>query len=482
MADEIAQVVDLEYKGIYYLLKGTKAMIAAMVSGIKSLHKWNHEKWLNKPGSSSWQKIQEASEGMAPILEFPNEMFEPIIDITNDPDIKGKGRISPFEYYCQKNGLRYCIMPDLNPNDDYIPVAVLAQDFGIHDEQIKAYMRKRVESEEATDKSYEEKISEAKDRLEDAETPEKKEEIMKELEALEQGRNQNSELLAESKGKMEKNNVLDFADYLKQAKDTEFLDNPDLAMLQAQTCGVVREFMPEDCMYPIRDKGLVPESNELYYSQKTGDDTLLTVKRSFETDEKGLVYSVYEVSDPVTGAKLEPISDRGITMALWNEKLTGILRDAGMMRDEPMTVMRSEDNLHDYILGLDTNFTKAREDGQGISGEAQIVIDQARKDTEQASAYARSFYSTVTVPAESVMPSEKRILSLEIDDGLVEGISLVGMDSENAKVSIRSDEKYSYIGSDGKEKILTGDEILKALEGKAKGESKDLAATKNKAR
>ena len=319
-------------------------------------------------------------------------------------------------------------------------------------------------------------------KVEDAETPEKKEEIMKELEALEQGRNQNSELLAESKGKMEKNNVLDFADYLKQAKDTEFLDNPDLAMLQAQTCGVVREFMPEDCMYPIRDKGLVPESNELYYSQKTGDDTLLTVKRSFETDEKGLVYSVYEVSDPVTGAKLEPISDRGVTMALWNEKLTGILRDAGMMRDEPMTVMRSEDNLHDYILGLDTNFTKAREDGQGISGEAQIVIDQAKKDTEQASVYARSFYSTVTVPAESVMPSEKRILSLEIDDGLVEGISLVGMDSENAKVSIRSDEKYSYIGSDGKEKILTGDEILKALEGKAKGESKDLAATKNKAR
>ena len=43
MADEIAQVVDLEYKGIYYLLKGTKAMIAAMVSGVKSLHEWNHQ-------------------------------------------------------------------------------------------------------------------------------------------------------------------------------------------------------------------------------------------------------------------------------------------------------------------------------------------------------------------------------------------------------------------------------------------------------
>ena len=97
MADEIAQVVDLEYKGIYYLLKGTKAMITSMVSAIQALHTWQHKKWLEKPGSCSWQKIQEASEGMAPILEFPAEMFEKTIDITNDKSIKGEGFISPFE-------------------------------------------------------------------------------------------------------------------------------------------------------------------------------------------------------------------------------------------------------------------------------------------------------------------------------------------------------------------------------------------------
>ena len=99
MADEIAQVVDLEYKGIYYLLKGTKAMITSMVSAIQALHTWQHKKWLEKPGSCSWQKIQEASEGMAPILEFPAEMFEKTIDITNDKSIKGEGFISLFEYY-----------------------------------------------------------------------------------------------------------------------------------------------------------------------------------------------------------------------------------------------------------------------------------------------------------------------------------------------------------------------------------------------
>ena len=80
------------------------------------------------------------------------------------------------------------------------------------------------------------------------------------------------------------------------------------------------------------------------------------------------------------------------------------------------------------------------------------------------------------------MPSENRILSLELDDGLVEGVSLVGIDSDNAKISIRSDEKYSFIGPDGKEKTLTGDEILKALESKAKGESAAQTIAKTAAR
>ena len=43
MADEIAQVVDLEYKGIYYLLKGTKAMITSMVSAMRCFRESLHE-------------------------------------------------------------------------------------------------------------------------------------------------------------------------------------------------------------------------------------------------------------------------------------------------------------------------------------------------------------------------------------------------------------------------------------------------------
>ena len=463
MADEIAQVVDLEYKGIYYLLKGTKEFIASMVIGIKNLHEWNHKRWLDKPGSSSWQKIQEISEGMAPILEFPKEMFEESIDITHDPSIKGKGRISKFEYYCQKNGLRYCMMPDLNPNDDYIPVAVPAQDFGLHDEQIKSYMRKRIESEEIRDKTYDEKIGEAKKKLDEAENPEEKEELRKQIESLEEGKSENSALLNESREKLDKNNTLEFADYIKQAEGTDFLDNPSVALNQAQTCGIVREFMPAECMYLIRDAGLMPEGGELFYSQKAGDD-LLTIKRSFEVGDDGLAFSVYDITDPFTGVRKESVSDKGLTKKEWDEKLSFVLKEAGIMKDQPMTVMKSTDALHDYILGLDTNFPKALE--EDIPESTRLVIDQVRKDASDTCAYARSFYQTINVPSENVMPNDNMILSLELDDGLVEGVTLVAMDSDRAKISIRSDESYSFTSSDGKEKMISGEEIIKALEGK----------------
>lgn len=361
-------------------------------------------------------------------------------------------------------------MPDLNPYDDYIPVAVLAQDFGMHDEQIKSFMRKRVEKEEAVKVDYDKKIGEAKERLENAESPEEKKEIENEIRELEEGKSQNETLLQESKEKMERNNVLEFADYLKQGKGSCFEDDPEKALNQAQTCGVVKEFMADDCMYPIRDSGLVPDSKEVFYNQKTGDDILLTVKRSFEVDENGVVYSVYEVTDPVSGAKKAPISDKGYSKEAWMERLPQLLKQAGMLRDQPCSVVRSEEGLKDYIMSMDVNFTHAREDGQNISDTMRVEMEQVKKDTAQTERYIKSYYSTVTVPATQIMPNEKQILSLELDDGLVEGVSLVGMDSDNAKISLRSDAKYTYTGADGQEKVLTGDQIMKALSENKQGE------------
>lgn len=228
--------------------------------------------------------------------------------------------------------------------------------------------------------------------------------------------------------------------------------------------------MADDCMYPIRDSGLVPDSKEVFYNQKTGDDILLTVKRSFEVDENGVVYSVYEVTDPVSGAKKAPISDKGYSKEAWMERLPQLLKQAGMLRDQPCSVVRSEEGLKDYIMSMDVNFTHAREDGQNISDTMRAEMEQIKKDTAQTERYIKSYYSTITVPATQIMPNEKQILSLELDDGLVEGVSLVGMDSDNAKISLRSDAKYTYTGADGQEKVLTGDQIMKALSENKQGE------------
>ncbi|MCR5337547.1 MAG: hypothetical protein K6E75_03220 [Lachnospiraceae bacterium] len=480
MADEIAQVVEMEYKGVYYLFKGTKEMIAMMARGAKTLHEWNHNKWLEKPGSSSWQKIQEASQGAAPILEFPKEMFEESIDISGDKDIKGKGRISPFEYYCRKNHLRYCLMPDLNPNDDYIPVAVLSQEFGIHDEQIKSYMRKRVESEEKKDKAYDERIDEVTKALEEA-TGEEKEEIEKNLEALRSAKEENSALLQESKEKMEKGNVLDFAEYIKMADHTKFLSDPDEALRQEKTSGIIPEFTADECMYPIRDSGNMPEGRKLFYMQKCGDNSYLTMERSFEVDEQGCVYSVYHVEGDDENGPIE-ICDKGCSRQEWKEKLPELFKNSGIYMDQPFGVVSSMDRFRDYLAGVSENFTKARSIGQELSKDSEIEITQAGKDLAQKKAYVRSFYSTLTVPAESVMPSDKQILSLEMGGGLVEGITLVGMDSDQAKISVRSDEKYSFIGADGKAKQITGDEIIKAFDKQKDTAGLREALTKGNAR
>ncbi|HOO79984.1 MAG TPA: hypothetical protein PLQ04_06315, partial [Lachnospiraceae bacterium] len=252
MADEILQVVEMEYKGVYYLFKGSKAMIALMAKAIKALTDRHHTNYLNKAGNCDWKKMQEISKGVPPILEFPKEMFEEkVIRIEADGT---KIMKSDFDLYCEKYKLRYCIMPDLNPNDDYIPVAVPTQDVGIHKEQIKAVMERRISGEEDKDKVLDAKIVVAKEKIANATSDVEKEAAEKELAMLLDAKSENSDLLKESKDKMDHENEIDFAEYLKQGEGTLFEKDPEKALEQEGICGIVREYTPYECMWPVRDE------------------------------------------------------------------------------------------------------------------------------------------------------------------------------------------------------------------------------------
>ena len=468
MADEISQVVELECKGAYYLVKGTKEMIGMVAKFLMKMYDWGHEKYMKMPGNISWEKLQNVSEGTPPILEFPKEMFEPTIMV-------GDEMVSPFEFYCAEHKLRYCMMPDLNPNDDYIPIAVCAQDMGIHQEQIKSFMDARISREKDKEKDYDAKIEELKEKIASAETDEEKAEAEKELAALEEARGQNHDLLEESQEKLKHDNVIEFAEYLKQGKGTLIDSDIDKAFEQMQTCSLVKEFMPYECMYPIRDEGLVPESGEIYYSQVASDETVYSIKRDFAVDENGLVYSTYHVTSGENAEKEIVFTDKGFTEETWKEQLPSLLKESGMVADAPTAAIHGRDRMVAYLDVLERNFKEAREES-GKEKEAEVVasskeveefIQDAKERRDLREGYERMQYTTIVVPATSIMPSGEMITSLELTEGLVEGITVEKMDSETAVVSLKEDAVYRMERPDGSYKEMKGSEVLEAMDVKS---------------
>ena len=467
MADEIAQVVEMEYKGAYYLFKGTKATIAMLAKAVKALMDHHHTKYLNKEGNCDWKKMQEISNGTPPILEFPKEMFEEKVVGTNwDGTVIKK---SDFDLYCEKHELRYCMMPDLNPNDDYIPVAVPAQDVGIHKEQIKAVMERRIITEEDKDKALDEKIVAVKERIANATTEEEKKEAEEELAMLLEAKEQNQDLLKESKEKAEHDNEIDFAEYLKQGEGTLFETDPEKALQQDEACGIVREYTPYDCMWPVRDEDHIPDSGELFYSQTTSDEKMHVIKREFKRDEHENIYSEYRVRMPGS-SEVKVYSDYGMSKDQWKKQIPQMLKEAGLENETKTAVVQSEDRFKKYQEYVEANFKNApseseeqKEEKPYSSEESEQFVKGHNKELKDKKDYEESLYSTIAVPVAKLMPDGEEVMCMELSEGLVKGVMIQDMDEKTAKVFIKDDATYSVVKPDGTTKEMLGSDITKAV-------------------
>lgn len=471
MADEISQVVEMEYKGVYYLFKGSKAMIALMAKAIKALTDRHHTKYLNKPGNCDWKKMQEISKGVPPILEFPKEMFEEkVIRIESDGT---KIMKSDFDLYCEKYNLRYCIMPDLNPNDDYIPAAVPAQDVGIHKEQIKAVMERRISGEEDKDKVLDAKIVMAKEKIANATSDVEREAAEKELAMLLDAKSENADLLKESKEKMEHENEIDFAEYLKQGEGSLFEKDPEKALAQEEVCGIVREYTPYDCMWPVRDEDHVPESGEVFYSQTTSDEKIHMIKREFRKDDTGHIYSEYKVRMPGS-SEIKIFSDYGLSKEQWKKQIPAMLKEAGLENGQKTAVVQSEERFKKYQEYVEANFRKAsegetpKEASECSSEEAKEFVNAHNRSVSDKTDYEETLYSTVAVPVAKLMPDGEEVMCMEISEGLVKGVMIESMDSKTAKVFIKDDATYSVTKHDGTTKEMKGSDIAKSVTDSAK--------------
>ena len=479
MADEIAQVVEMEYKGAYYLFKGTKAMIAMMARFVKALTEWKNEKYLKKPGNCTWEKLQAVSEGTPPILEFPKEMFEEkVIRIEKDGT---KIMKSDFDVYCEKYNLRYCIMPDLNPNDDYIPVAVPSQDMGIHQEQIKSVMNRRIKTEEEAVSEYDAKINALKEQIANCVNEDEKAVLESQLTMLYEGKEQSEMLLSESKEKLERDNVLDFAEYLKQGEGTLAEHDAEAALKEANICDIVREYTPYECMWPVRDENLVPDTKEIFYSQRTEDDQVHVIRREFLKDEHGQIYSKYFMKAP--GAKTEAsVSDYGFSKEKWKEKLPEILKEGGFINEQPTAVVHGKNRFVKYQEFIEENFKKPqtadeKKEAEYSSKEAEGFVMEHNRDEKQRRSYEESLYSVVTVPVTKIMTDDEQVMCMELSEGLLKGIMIDSMDSKEAHVFIRGDMQYSVKAPDGKVIKMSGEDIMKSAE-KTAAESVAKAAAR----
>lgn len=473
--DDISQVVELEYKGTYYLLKGSKEFISYALKAIKAINDWGHRQILKKPGESSWRKIQEVSEGNAVILEFPQEMFE-----------KNEKGISPFDEYVKKNKLRYCIMPDFNPNDTYVPVGVVSQDVALHQKHINEFMDIRVQRQKKKDDSYDDLIAKLKDKIVNARTVEERDEAAKELSKCVQAKQENMDVLKEIEEKKEKGNVLTFEEYLRQGEQTSFKDDPEKALKQEEICGMVMEYEPYECMYPIRDKDKIPKSKEVYYSQKMDDDTYLTIRRQFIEDDHGIIYSKYFVNNPSNIGEVKVFSDKEFNKEEWKKQLDEMLKKSGMDADGKTATFHTEDRLKRYMEATQRNFSDAPEEHRGAyikesSKEVKEYINQAREEAAVRNSFEHLDESEVIVPSKHVMAGDNKYVSIEVEDGLIDGLSISDFNADYTTIHLEKDKEYTFESLNGERHTLTGKDALDKIKSdSAKREQREIAKTKGR--
>ena len=258
------------------------------------------------------------------------------------------------------------------------------------------------------------------------------------------------------KGDSEMENLLNYAG--------EHCINADYVirlLKEANICDIIREYTPYECMWPVRDENLVPDTKDIFYSQRTEDDQVHVIRREFLKDEHGQIYSKYFMKAP--GAKTETsVSDYGFSKEKWKEKLPEILKEGGFINEQPTAVVHGKNRFVKYQEFIEENFKKPqtadeKKETEYSSKEAEGFVIEHNRDEKQRRSYEESLYSVVTVPVTKIMTDDEQVMCLELSEGLLKGIMIDSMDSKEAHVFIRGDMQYSvkapdagYRGIDGR--------------------------------
>lgn len=421
MADEIAQVCELEIQGIKMVCKGTLEVISfmaraikAMFSGGQSLVDWAHTKFLNRKGNKTFKEMLDLCDGNPPqALSIREADFEEVLRLA------------------EQRGLHYHMAVDFIPNDGMVPVLISPQEVPLWGQIYKAVASRRLEEDKKTVFSYDKSIAEEKEKLNNCKDPEERAGIEARMENYEQAKREASQWVDYAEEVINKEDVtMSLQDYLKQSKGTDFEKNPEAAMAEHKMgVEIGPKISAKESFQPIRDKSFMPDSKIMFYVPETG----AIVTREFKLDEgTGLVYSDYSVK--TDNGEIFSCSDKGKTKAAWNEDgLPALLDKAGLLEGIACRAFDNEEKLKRFLSYHNKLASPSQEKVEAALKEGKEVFSQAEAKDEVI---------------KSVSEQSKGIASAEATGAEVEIVCHPQMlTRENGKIRLQLSEDESILFS-----------------------------------
>lgn len=445
MADEIAQVCQMEIEGIKMVFKGTletaqilMRMIRSIIEFSKKQFEKRNEKQLLLPGEKDLKDIIKLSSGPPQILKIPESLVQDILE-------EGS-----------KKGLHFSYIIDFDPNDGMVPIVFTAEEASIWAAIINAKTSVKLEEDTEKIKDYDTKISEEKEKMHNAKTPEEREAIKTRLENLEQAREEAAKSLADTEELCKQENMgMSLTDYLKSAKGTEFEKNPEKAIAELEKgVEIGPQITAKECLQPIRDKSYMPNTALMFYLPDTGS---IITREFFEDKETGLMYSNY--SFKTQDGEIHRYTDHNLTSEKWNQEILPNLMDkANLIEGTDCRMFDKLDKLHAYLQyhnqvrpESEIRIEKAIKEGQPVfsSAETEQEVNHAISQKMKGLVSARVENERITIsvdPNQLVRQGGK--LSLRLDGGntfLISGMDNERIEGGKAVFEIEKDAKILHI-------------------------------------
>lgn len=497
MADEIAQVCELEIRGIIMAVKAPvelaqllyRMTLALMRLGDRHTEKKEKKKEkkeekkekketkaLNEPGEKSIEEIFKLSQNEPPqVMNIRKEDMEEILRLA------------------EKDGLHWASTVDFIPGDGLTPIIIPAQEAAVWGALYETVTSRRMAEDKNTVQEYDRQLAEEKEKLRNAK-PEDKAAIETRIENLSQAKAEVEKWVAYGEDVVtNKNAALSFVDYLRQAKGTEFEINPERAIAEYEKGVEVGRKMPaKECFSPIRDKSYMPDTQLTFYFPDHG----AIVTRKFEVDqETGLVYSEYALKNE--SGEIHQFSDHNMTKDQWNSNvLPEMLDQAGMIEGTECRLFDSQEKLQAYMdyhgkvrPQSEINVENAIKEGKEVfrSAEVKNEIETAVSEKMKgfASAKIESDRMKISVDPEhlSIHEGKLRLRLNENEDLYFANIANEGIKDGKAVFEIENDATVLYVKHEGNEvkqsRAMTAEEFGKKI---SEAASKDHVMSQHQSR